>query len=75
MASEPEYKAILKKLSEALTVHLKATGAPRETTGDTPWDAWPYHGNHTWKIQPEPATGAEFDARETSRGKKPDPSQ
>ena len=36
----------------ALTAHLKATGDPRETTGEAPWDAWPYYGRHRWEVIP-----------------------
>ena len=54
LASDPEYKAILKKLSNRLTAHLKATGDPHETTFEKPWDAWPYYGNNRWKVLPEP---------------------
>jgi arylsulfatase A-like enzyme len=35
-----------------LTDHLKKTGDPRETTGQEPWDAWPYHGRNNWKVDP-----------------------
>lgn len=53
LASDPAHKATLRMLSDRLTAHLKATGDPRETTGEAPWDAWPYFGNNRWKILPE----------------------
>ncbi len=59
LASDPAYKTTLRRLSNRLTAHLKATGDPRETTGQTPWDAWPYHGYNQWKILPEQATHGE----------------
>jgi len=62
LASDPACKATLRKLSDRLTAHLKATGDPRETTGETPWDAWPYYGNNRWKILPEQATDVSPDA-------------
>ncbi|MFT5905045.1 MAG: N-sulfoglucosamine sulfohydrolase [Cryomorphaceae bacterium] len=56
LASDPKYKATLKKLSDRLTEHLKATGDPRETTNENPWDSWSYYGNNRWKILPKPVT-------------------
>ena len=53
LASSPECKAILAQLSDRLTEHLKATGDPRETAGESPWDAWEYHGRKNWPILPE----------------------
>ena len=43
LAGDPEYQATLKELSARLTAYLKATGDPRETSGEAPWDAWPYY--------------------------------
>jgi len=54
VASDPAYKVPLRKLSDRLTAHLVATGDPRETKAEPPWDAWPYYGNNRWKILPEP---------------------
>ena len=53
LAGDPAHKATLEKLSARLTAHLKETGDPRETTGEAPWDAWPYYGANRWKILPE----------------------
>lgn len=53
LASDPEHSGVLKNMSDALTAHLKATGDPRETTGETPWDDWKYHGRNNWKVEPE----------------------
>jgi hypothetical protein len=58
LAADPVYGATLRRLSDRLTAHLKATGDPRETTGDAPWDAWPYHGYNQWEVLPEPASNA-----------------
>ena len=55
LAGDPAHAATLMKLSSQLTAHLKATGDPRETTGEAPWDAWPYFGNNRWKVLPEQA--------------------
>jgi N-sulfoglucosamine sulfohydrolase len=46
LAADPAYAPTLRSLSKRLTAHLKATGDPRETAGEAPWDAWPYHGYH-----------------------------
>lgn len=53
LAADPAYTATLKELSARLTEHLKAAGDPRETTGESPWDAWEYHGRKNWPILPE----------------------
>jgi hypothetical protein len=53
LAADPAHASILRGLSERLTTHLKATGDPRETTGDAPWDEWPYYGRHHWKVPTE----------------------
>lgn len=53
LAADPAHREILKKLSERLTAYLKASGDPRETTGEAPWDNWKYYGNSNWKILPE----------------------
>ena len=62
LASDPAQQATLQELSARLTAHLKATGDPRETTGETPWDNWPYYGNNRWKILPEQAADVKTDA-------------
>ncbi|MFK7909164.1 MAG: sulfatase [Akkermansiaceae bacterium] len=49
LASDPAHKEILKTLRERLTAHLKVTGDPRETSGNSPWDAWPYYGRK-WQL-------------------------
>jgi N-sulfoglucosamine sulfohydrolase len=36
LAFSPKCKVILAKLSDWLTAHLRATGDPRETTGERP---------------------------------------
>jgi len=64
------YQANLRKLSDRLTSHLRATGDPRETTGETPWDTWSYHGNNRLKILPEHTAEAEPDTREENRTQK-----
>ncbi|TWT60927.1 sulfatase family protein [Rubinisphaera italica] len=51
--SDPAYAATLKDLSARLTKHLEETGDPRETSGESPWDAWEYHGRKNWPIIPE----------------------
>ena len=65
LASDPAYKATLRELSDRLTSHLKATGDPRETTGETPWDAWPYYGSNRWKVLPEQPTDPKPEAEES----------
>lgn len=62
VAADPEYKATLRKLSQRLTAHLAATGDPRATAGDAPWDDWPYYGNNRWKVLPAEAADAEANA-------------
>lgn len=53
LAADPAHRKTLRELSSRLTTHLKATGDPRETTGEAPWDAWKYHGRNNWQILPE----------------------
>ena len=53
LAAKAEYQEVLHALSKQLTDHLKATGDPRETTGEAPWDKWKYYGHSNWKILPE----------------------
>jgi arylsulfatase A-like enzyme len=59
LASDPAHKDTLRILSARLTAHLKATGDPRETTGEAPWDAWTYYGNNKWKVLPKQPTDPE----------------
>ncbi|QTN34399.1 sulfatase [Akkermansiaceae bacterium] len=54
LASDPAKNETLLKLRERLTAHLKTTGDPRETSGNSPWDAWPYYGRK-WAPLPENA--------------------
>ncbi len=61
LTSDPAYERTRRELSERLAAHLKATGDPRQTTGETPWDAWPYHGHNQWEVLPEQASPAELD--------------
>jgi arylsulfatase A-like enzyme len=44
LAEDPKYAETLRKLSEQLTQHLKATGDPRIVSGEEPWDKYEYHG-------------------------------
>jgi len=53
LAEDPAYQETLKQLSQRMNDHLKATGDPRVTEEDTPWDALPYYGNNRWKVLPE----------------------
>jgi len=53
LADDPACKADMKKLSDRLTAYLKATGDPRETSGEIMWDKWKYYGRNNWKGQTE----------------------
>ncbi|BCX48835.1 heparan N-sulfatase [Haloferula helveola] len=50
LAFEPDYQKTLQELSKRLTAHLKSSGDPRETEGETLWDSWPYHGRNNWPL-------------------------
>ncbi len=48
LATDPEYASVLKEMSTTLTARLKASGDPRESTGEAPWDDWKYYGRKNW---------------------------
>jgi uncharacterized sulfatase len=64
LALAPAYAATLEELSARLTEYLKVTGDPRETAGESPWDAWEYHGRSNWPLLPEPTSDTKQDAGE-----------
>lgn len=53
LAADPAHQETLKALSERLTQHLKASGDPRATTGEAPWDDLKYFGKSNWEVPSE----------------------
>jgi N-sulfoglucosamine sulfohydrolase len=58
LASDPAHAKTLQELSKHLTTSLKATGDPRETDGETPWDRYKYYGKSNWPTLPQHETGS-----------------
>ena len=53
LAADPAYQETLKRLSQRMDTHLKATGDPRATGGNAFWDDLPYYGRSNWPVLPE----------------------
>ena len=53
LADDSKYESAKKQLADRLTAYLKETGDPRETSGSSAWDDWPYYGYNQWKVLPE----------------------
>jgi N-sulfoglucosamine sulfohydrolase len=53
LAGDPVHRVKQQELADRLTVYLKETNDPRETSKEVSWDNYRYYGRSDWKILPE----------------------